>query len=250
MAVKLGTCQLCMEASELAISHAIPNALIRDIQRRNSGQTIFLTGRPPYHRRSNDSGGDHLLCEPCERKLNTSFDAYGVRWINEARKQLDGSARGVRREVDPQRMLGFLSSVLWRASISRNAIYHSMQTEYGERMLLRRVFEARDDRYALASMSISNLIDSRKRFSRVSLRDVVVPPTSWEAKSAGLRLRSFFFIANGLLFGFTMPPPNRGIGKKTFWAADSFRPRILDQDIRNFPPVQHMLELPIQRHRS
>ncbi len=250
MALKHGICQLCMKPSQLALSHAIPNALIRDIQRRNSGQSFFVTGRPPYHRRSNDSGGDHLLCELCETKLNTSFDAYGVRWIKQERQQLGKSSRIDRRAVDPQIMLGFVSSVLWRAAISKNAAYDSIETEYGERMQLRRAFETPDDRYALATMSVSNLIDSKKRFSPVALRDVVVPPTSWETMSAGRRLRSFFFIANGLLFGLTMPPPSRGTGKGTFWAADTIRPRIRDQDIRKFPPILHMLALPIKRETS
>ncbi|MFV1497956.1 hypothetical protein VWY34_14835 [Phaeobacter sp. JH20_02] len=250
MALKPGTCQLCMKHRPLALSHAIPNALIRDIQRRNNGQTIVLTGSSPHHRRSNESGGDHLLCEHCESKLNTCFDAYGVRWINQARQQLDKSPRDVRREVDPQRMLGFIASVLWRAAISRNAVYSSMETDYGERMLLRRVFETQDDRYAFASMSVSNLIDSKNLFPPVALRDVVTPPTSWQTVSAGRRLRAFFFVANGLLLGLTMPPPSRGTGRKTFWAADTFKPRIRDQDIRKFPPIQHILALPVQRKKS
>lgn len=250
MALKTGTCQLCMKPSQLALSHAIPNALIRDIQRRNNGQTIFVSGRPPYHRRTNDSGGDHLLCEPCETKLNTSFDAYGSRWIKGARQQLDKSPREVRREVDPQRMLGFVSSVLWRAAISRSAVYDRMETEYGERMRLLGIFETPDDRYPFASMSVSNLIDSKKHFSPVTLRDIVVPPTSWEAMWAGRRLRSFFFVANGLLFGLTMPPPNKGTGKTTFWAADTIRPRIRDQDIRKFPPILQILALPIGNKTS
>lgn len=250
MALKHGICQLCMNPRQLALSHAIPHALIKDIQRRNSGQTIFVTGQPPHYHRSNDSGGDHLLCEICESKLNTSFDAYGVLWINQTRQQLDESPRDDRRLVDPQRMLGFVSSVLWRAAISRNAVYSAIETEYGERMQLRRVFQTPEDRYALASMSVSKLIDSKKRFSPTALRDVVVPPTSWEAMSAGRGLRLFFFIVNGLLFGLTMPPPSRGTGKGTFWAADTTRPRIRDQDIRKFPPIQRMLALPIKRKTS
>ncbi len=250
MALKQGICQLCMKPSQLALSHAIPNALIKDIQRRNSGQTIFITGRRPHYRRSNDSGGDHLLCEPCEAKLNTCFDKYGGRWINQMRQLLSGSPSVKRQALDPQRMLGFVSSVLWRAAISKSAVYASMETEYSERMQLRRVFETHDDRYAFATMSVSNLIDSKQRFSSLALRDVVVPPTSWEAMSAGRRLRSFFFIANGLLFGLTMPPPSRGTGKGSFWTADSIKPRIRDQDIRKFPPILKMLALPINRDTS
>lgn len=250
MALKHGICQLCMNSTELAHSHAIPNALIKDIQRRNSGQTIVVTGRPPHYHRSNDSGGDHLLCEPCERELNRSFDAYGVLWIKRARQQLDEAPRNDRREVDPQRMLGFVSSVLWRAAISSNPFYDSIDTEYGERMQLRGIFERAGDRYAVARMSISNLIDRDKRFSPAALRDVVVPPTSWGAMSAGRKLRSFFFIANGLLFNLTMPPPSRGTGTGTFWTADTIKPKIRDQDIRSFPPFQWMLGLPINRKRS
>lgn len=250
MALKQGICQLCMKPSQLALSHAIPKALIKDIQRRNSGQTILVTGRTPYHRQSNDSGGDHLLCEFCETKLNTSFDAYGVRWVNQTRQQLSKSPAVSRQEIDPQRMLGFVSSVLWRAAISKSAVYKSIETEYSERMQLRRVFEILDDRYAFATMSVSNLIDSKKRFSPLALRDVVVPPTSWEAMSAVRRLRSFFFIVNGLLFGLTMPPPSRGTGKGSFWTADTIKPRIRDQDIRKFPPILNMLALPIKRETS
>lgn len=245
MALKSGICQLCMKPSQLALSHAIPHALIKDIQRRNSGQTIFITGRPPYHRRTNDSGADYLLCEPCESRLNRDFDFYGCRWINQARQQLDNHPREVRREVDPQRMLGFVSSVLWRAAISRSGVYNSMDIDYGERMRLRGAFETHEDRYALASMSVLNLIDKKKHFSPAALRGVIIPPTSWEAISAGRRLRSFFFVANGLLFGFTMPPPSSGTGTKTFWTPDTIRPRIRDQDIRKFPPFLQMLELPI-----
>lgn len=247
MALKLGICQLCMNPRELALSHAIPDALIRAIKRRNNGQTISILDRPPYFQRSNESGGDHLLCEPCETRLNQEFDAYGVGRINEARKKLDRIPREIRLEVDPQRMLGFLASVLWRASISTNPVYNSIETEYGERMQLRRIFETKSDRYVLASMSISNLIDGRKHFSDAALRDVVVPPTDWNAISPGRKLRSFFFIANGLLFNLTMPPPGQGTVQSTFWTADSIRPRMSDQDIRTFPPVLRMLGLPTRR---
>lgn len=250
MALEFGICQLCMSSCQLARSHAIPDALIKDIHRRNNGQARFITGRSPFSRRSNDSGADHLLCETCERELNGSFDAYGVLWINQARRQLDETPRHDRKAVDPQRMLGFVSSVLWRASISRNPIYDSIVTDYGERMQLRRILETPDDRYALATMSISNLIDSEQLFSPIALRDVVIPPTSWGAISAGQKLRSFFFIVNGLLFNLTIPPPSRGTGKSVFWSADTIRPRIRDQNIRTFPPMLWMLGLPIKRKSS
>lgn len=143
-------------------------------------------------------------------------------------------------------MLGFVSAVLWRAAISKNDIYASLETDYSVRMQLRRVFETPDDRYTLATMAVSNLIDSKKRFSAAALSDVIVTPTRWEAKSAGLCLQSFFFIVHGLLFNFTMPPPSQSTGGGLFWAADTIKPKIRDQDIRKFPPVMRMLALPIK----
>lgn len=250
MALKPGICHLCLQSRQLAESHAIPHALIKDIQRRNSGQTILVTGKPAPYRRSNDSGADHLLCEPCERKLNRAFDAYGILWINEMREQLDNTPRHDRKAVDPQRMIGFVSAVLWRAAISGNEIYGSLETDYGMRMRLREIFETTGDRYALASMSVANLTDSKKRFSPAALRDVVVPPTSWQAVSAGQDLRSFFFIVNGLLFNLTMPTPSRGSGKGVFWAANTMMPKIRNRDFRAFPPVRLMLGLPMLRQAS
>ena len=245
--MKAGICELCLHPGNLARSHAIPNALIRDIQRRNNGQTFLVNGRPPHWRRTNESGHDHLLCQTCESRLNTSFDSYGVSWIQQARQKIDNAHRPIRIQVDPQRMLGFVSSVLWRAAISTNHIYESINTDYAERLRLRSIFEDKADRYSLASMFIVNLYDKQNRFSPAALRDVVIAPTSWRANSAGVSLRAFFFVANGLLFNLTMPPPTKSVGKGKFWTADTINPIIQSQDIRAFPPLQWMLGFEVKK---
>jgi len=143
--------------------------------------------------------------------------------------------------VDPQRMMGFVLSVCWRASISTHEMYAGMRTTYTERMHMRAGFEVQENRFNYGSLSISNLVDSRKRFKPNALCDFVVPPSLWVPKTPDKDRKALFFILNGFFFTLIIPNLLPSIVRKgSFWNHKSHAVTLPNFDVWNFP---HFVEM-------
>lgn len=122
--MQAGICALCLEPKDLCRSHIIPNAVFRRIKSDNqSGQLIELNdadGSPVQY--SQGSWWEYLLCLACERTIR-AYEAYGLSFLR------GGSGANVHQHGGGLTFRGhcydrfklFLTSLLWRAAVSRQA---------------------------------------------------------------------------------------------------------------------------------
>jgi hypothetical protein len=123
-------CSLCRLNRKLINAHAIPEAFFREL--RVDGEIpLLVSGEQGHFPKKAPIGvyDEGILCEVCEPTFGP-VDAYG---INVFLKDFDSDFKPLSRDgetagfesatVDPRRLLQFLVSVLWRASISTHAFY-------------------------------------------------------------------------------------------------------------------------------
>lgn len=121
-----GVCALCIEPKVLRKSHIIPNAVFRRIKHaQNSAQLLQFDDSehtPVQH--SQESWREYLLCADCEQVIAEN-EKYGLDLLRGS----DGSktyrhSEGVTfRAHDYRRFKLFLTSLLWRAAVSKQAYF-------------------------------------------------------------------------------------------------------------------------------
>ena len=126
-AVEAGVCALCIEYKTLCKSHIIPNAVFRRIkQAQNSGQLIHLDDSEDAPvRRSQDTWPEHLLCADCEHIIG-GYESYGLELLRARGRSssVENHAEGVTfRAHDYRRFKLFLTSILWRAAVSKQDVF-------------------------------------------------------------------------------------------------------------------------------
>lgn len=119
-------CALCIEPRTLRKSHIIPNAVFRRIkQGQNSGQLIQLddSEHTPVHY-SQESWWEHLLCADCERAIG-EYEKYGLALLRGSeRSKIQKHTEAVTfRAHDYRRFKLFLTSLLWRAAVSKQSYF-------------------------------------------------------------------------------------------------------------------------------
>lgn len=199
-----GTCKLCAEEKNLRWSHAIPNSFFRDIQRKNNGQSILLTTTPEPIRRTNESGGDYLLCDRCERDMNI-FDAYAYNWMTDTRARLVNTKFRGRIELNHNRIARFIASTFWRCAISGNQIYDSLNVSADEIDILRRSFLDEHDPFHNMSFGLADLYDGEGFIDRAAMPSVIISPTSWVGTRKRARYIGMFFIVKGFFVSLIVP---------------------------------------------
>lgn len=116
-----GACALCAEAKPLLRSHIIPNAVFRRIkQAQGSGQLIQLddADETPV-RRSQDTWPEYLLCRACEGIIG-GYERYGLELLRGEGRLAKEHTGGMSFPAhDFRRFKLFLTSLLWRAAVSR-----------------------------------------------------------------------------------------------------------------------------------
>jgi hypothetical protein len=119
-------CALCAESKTLRKSHIIPNAVFRKIkQGQNSGQLIQFddSEHTPVHY-SQDSWWEYLLCAGCERVIG-KYEQYGLALLRgRDRSIIHRHLQAVTfRPHDYRCFKLFLTSILWRAAISKQPYF-------------------------------------------------------------------------------------------------------------------------------
>jgi hypothetical protein len=125
-----GTCALCTKAKILQKSHIIPNSVFRKIkQDQKSGQLIWFddSASTPVQQ-SQDSWWEHLLCTDCEQIIS-NYEKYGLALLRGTDKtKINRHADGVTfRSHDYRRFKLFLTSLLWRASVSKQMVFSKVR---------------------------------------------------------------------------------------------------------------------------
>lgn len=121
-AMNSNICALCIQPRNLRKSHIIPNAVFRRIkQRQNSGQLIHFDDfdyTPVQY--SQESWWEYLLCADCERTIE-EYERYGLALLRGSdRSKTQKHSEGVTFQAhDYARFKLFLTSVIWRAAVSK-----------------------------------------------------------------------------------------------------------------------------------
>jgi hypothetical protein len=115
-------CALCGGVRPLVKSHVIPESFFREL--RIGGEPPLLVSSGEFPRRAPVGVYDRILCAPCEGRF-ADLDAVGAE-LPLQRFELtfqpvtfNGVTVGYEAaQIDAQRLLQFLVSVMWRASVS------------------------------------------------------------------------------------------------------------------------------------
>jgi hypothetical protein len=128
-------CRLCLQDRKLVKSHVIPEAFWRVMRDEVEGAPWLVSGADGVHAQRSHIGvyDQGILCDECEPKFG-DLDDYGIRVLL---KDFDREFKPIFLDtmfppriagyesttVDQDRLLRFLVSVLWRASVSTQPFY-------------------------------------------------------------------------------------------------------------------------------
>lgn len=123
-------CRLCSRDTKLVRAHVIPEAFFRE-QRKRGEMPMLLTNTAGQYPRHAPIGvyDQGILCQDCEAKFQT-LDDYGIHVLlrdfdtffsTVYEKELVVEYQASR--LDHDKLLRFLLSVLWRASVSTHSYY-------------------------------------------------------------------------------------------------------------------------------
>lgn len=202
-----GICRCCGTLKELCDSHAIPKAVFRSMLRGGAAVSLVDDESTP-NANSTDSWDRPLLCLDCEREFNERFDQYGMKVLKGQTGAFDATAHGVRVSgVDQRRLAAFVTSVVWRASVSDHPAYAKLFAL--PPAVKRKLYDSLlDDPEGprLPHVALARLVDSAEVFSRADLREVVLAP--FLAKGGG-KHAAFMVVSGFVLVLFFSPPTLR-----------------------------------------
>lgn len=145
----MNRCRLCGANVSLVKSHIIPEAFFREL--RSEGEIPLLVAGKEGHLPKRAPIGVYdpeLLCAPCESKFS-SGDSYGIAVLlsqfERHFKPLHVADRVLAFEgndVDTTRLLRFLLSILWRASVSTQPFYAAVKLGPHEELAKQSMFES------------------------------------------------------------------------------------------------------------
>ncbi|MCB6183150.1 hypothetical protein LIN78_06300 [Leeia sp. TBRC 13508] len=128
-------CRLCNTAGKFSKSHIIPEAFWRELRIGNEAPILISSHENTYPKRRPIGVYDSsILCEKCESTFN-DLDSYGIDiLLNKRHTYFEEISRKNTIEVgwhsstiDNHKLLAFLVSILWRASVSSDEFYAKVQ---------------------------------------------------------------------------------------------------------------------------
>jgi hypothetical protein len=242
----VGTCALCLQHGPLCRSHALPHAHFRDIHRRNNGVATVISSDMGKLHKSSESGKAFLLCRGCEGKLNRAFDAPCINHLKVARQAALKGKPGTTISAPSATLARFMLSVVWRAGLSRAAIYTDLEfTKCSADALRATITEPFASPFTLASFAVFDLFDSQRVFTRSSLTDFVVPPFFLGGS------RRVDFVADGFLFTVNFTKLSFSERKRThLFKPNATIVRAPALDVRTHAGFVEMLESGLRKYRQ
>lgn len=174
-------CAMCRrEAVALKLSHIIPNGVFRRIkQAQGSGQLVLMDdSEATPTTRSQSSWTEDLLCDDCEQRVSR-YEKYGLELLREMRNV--SSPAGVTFRSHRYREFKlFLTSLLWRAAVSKQDVFSKVVLpEACEEAARLSLLSGRPLGPLRLGCRISKLIDSsqgERTFDATSLAQLVISP--------------------------------------------------------------------------
>jgi hypothetical protein len=207
----LGVCALCLKSKDLCKSHIIPNAVFRRIKNNNdSGQLVQLDdSRHVPIQYSQESWWEYLLCKDCERTIR-NYESYGLSFLrggSNAKAYKHSGGVTFRGHVYARFKL-FLTSVLWRAAVSKQPHFSKVilppQCSEAARQSLLDVQPLQPLRLGC---KLTRMIDYTDRkdggFSDENLKEFVISPIPRLFEHA--KFYTFLFLFEGFLFEYFVP---------------------------------------------
>ncbi|MDO8288730.1 MAG: hypothetical protein Q7T44_05880 [Parvibaculum sp.] len=244
----IGICHLCKNLRPLCNSHAIPHSFFREIHQRNNGQAIVISSAPGPLRKSNDSGADRLLCSECENKLGNDLDAPAYHWMKSTQEKLLKGAVSGSVEVNSTMMAKFITSMFWRASVSKNDLYKNLIVSQQEREIMRMSIIENGNPFEQMSFSIANLYDSKKQFDGVSLSEFILQPTTWTNANKPSKQKLLFLTIKGFLIVLITPrvkPSERS--RPIYLSPKKDRIFLRPSDVRTNPKFMEMHDVALSK---
>lgn len=203
-------------------SHILPNAIFRRIKKNSSGRLIrFDNDKKSAVHYSQESYWERLLCKECEEIIR-DYETYGLKLLRGAKfVSAHTHSNGVtfrNHKYNPFKL--FLSSVVWRASVSKqDAFAKVLLPSFIKEEARLSLLNSRPLGPYKLGCKIFRLHDETKGFSSTVLRQFIISPVP--RLPAKANSYSFLFIFEGFVFEFFVPTipirrrSERGIQKKS-----------------------------------
>lgn len=169
----MGVCSMCVysndtDEKELRDSHIVPRSVFRTQYRTNGAKLqnrlIEMSGKAesPLHL-TQDQGKEPMLCFGCEQRLSREIEKPALEW---SRRKVVGQSV----EVDSVLLARYVTSVWWRAMLSKHRYYEHIVFDHE---LIRPIIQASLEPQATlknVSFRLRNLRDSSGGFGVAALK--------------------------------------------------------------------------------
>ena len=128
----MNKCHFCKKEKNLIKAHIIPRGFFKDMLYEKTTSSINMIEHGKHLRNAPSSGiyDPDILCGECDNFLGNEYDKYGQSFLlntNFDEYKRDNRYVFCKNEFDYNRLQKFLISVLWRASISNQHVYHKVK---------------------------------------------------------------------------------------------------------------------------
>jgi hypothetical protein len=184
-----GTCKLCEQQAVLKKSHIIPNAYFKKMKNKEGKLVSFDMELDTNVDLSQDSWYETLLCGECEGR----FSVLETKWIGRLRHVNQAFMEGAKQvklpEFEYDSFRRFLLSILWRASVSTQVPFRSVDLTATEGEQLRAALLAGSTisvtKWAILIRKVQDTVQS------LELEQLLMQPTKLSA--AGTNRYRFIF---------------------------------------------------------
>ncbi|WP_205956867.1 hypothetical protein [Pantoea stewartii] len=120
-----GMCKLCLAESDLQQSHVIPRSYFKRLKKENGKIVVFEDGIKSLV--GNFDPKEPMLCRNCEQFLSINYEQYGIRVLRDHKNFRKNADHIIIGSFQYERFYLYLLSILWRASIAKDAYYDTVQ---------------------------------------------------------------------------------------------------------------------------
>ncbi len=153
----IGICKLCLEVKTLMESYSIPRSYFKRLKKDSPQLMIIQKGSKP--KLENIDPKEPLLCFECEQFISNEYESYGTRLLRNPHNIRKNSDHIIVNSFNYKRFYLFLLSILWRASISKNVHYSSVNGVPELDDLMRHCIQKKEVRInKLSNLKIDNFI--------------------------------------------------------------------------------------------
>jgi hypothetical protein len=124
------SCRLCGAPGVLEYSHILPEFIYKPLYDADH-EFVEVASEGGYIKSILAKGiREHLLCRACEKRFS-KYEDHAARVHREMRRRLDGAAVGdlVTVPANYEQLKLFQLSILWRAAVSKDPMFHAAQAE-------------------------------------------------------------------------------------------------------------------------